>query len=163
MARLRARARPRSLRACDAAVSEVLGYILMFFLSAAVLVFSLQAFMQSRDASSDLQVAQQMKLVADRVAAEVLQAGIVAGEFPNSTYQVRIPLPQMRDRAYYVNVSEGTVWANTTDGSVAADAPAFEVQELGVHLAGTVYGSQGYALVRYDRPSANWKTITISI
>jgi sensor domain CHASE-containing protein len=153
---------PRLARASDEAVSEVLGYILMFFLSSAVLVLSLQAFVQSRAATSDLQAANELRLVSDRVANEVLQAGIVAGEFPNSTYEVSIPLPELPGRAFYVNASATTIWANTTDGKVAADATAFQVSQLGLQLAGSVYNSQGHVKVRYATVGGA-KTILLTI
>jgi hypothetical protein len=147
----------------DSAVSEVLGYILMFFLSAAVLVLSLQMFTQARGETTDLQVANELKLVADRVAAEVQQAGVVAVQFPNSTYNVTIALPELRDKPYYVNASADKVWAKTSDGKDVAEADAFHVEELGLQLAGTVYGSQGYVKVQYSSTSTGWKTIIISI
>ena len=157
--------RSARLSACladDTAVSEVLGYILMFFLSAAVLVLSLQIFLQARGETVDLQVASELKLVSDRVAAEVQQAGVVAVQFPNSTYNVTIALPELKDKAYYVNASHDRVWTNTTDGKATSPSDAFHVEELGLQLAGTVYGSQGYLKVTYASTATGWKTITIT-
>lgn len=152
----------RLARASDEAVSEVLGYILMFFLSSAVLVLSLQAFLQSRDATTDLQVANELRLLSDRVANEVLQAGLVAGEFPNSTYELTLALPDLPGHTFYVNASSTTVWANTTDGKVTADSAAFQVSQMGLQLAGTVYNSQGHVKVRYSTVGGQ-KTILLTI
>ncbi|MCA1814110.1 MAG: hypothetical protein LC624_09195 [Halobacteriales archaeon] len=157
------RASLRRLARDDDGVSEVLGYVLMFFLSAAVLVLSLQIFLQARGETVDLQVANELKLISERVAAEVQQAGVVASQFPNSTYNVTITLPELKDKAYYVNVSHDQVWANTSDGKATAQSDAFQVEALGLHLAGTVYGSQGYVKVQYATTSTGWKSITISI
>jgi hypothetical protein len=156
------RALLRRLGRDEDAVSETLGYILMFFLSAAVLVLSLQMFVQARAATTDLQVASELKLVSDRVAAEVQEAGVVALQFPNSTYNVTIMLPELRGQPFYVNASHDQVWANSTDGKATAESDAFHVEELGLQLAGTVYNSQGYVTVQYSNASG-WKTIVIGI
>jgi hypothetical protein len=152
----------RALRRCEQAVSEVVGYILMFFLSSAILLLSLQAFLTSRDASTNLQAANELRLVANRVAQEVQQAGVVAAQLPNSTYEVTIPLPTLSGIPYYVEANHSKVWANTTDGKIVANADAFQVEQLGLTLSGKVYGSQGYAKVRYN-VTAGAKAITLLI
>jgi len=147
-------------------VSEVLGYVLMFFLSASVLVLSLQALTQSFETTATVQAGSELKQLSDNVANAVLKAGFAASNAPNSTYEVRLPLPELKDRAYYLNATNatGTIWANTTDGKISASAAAFNVQQIGgLQLAGTVYNSQGYVKVRFSTLANGQKTILLTI
>lgn len=153
----------RALRSCEAAITEVLGYVLMLFLSTAVLVLSLQAFLDSREQSQNLLAATELRIVSDRIAQEVLQASVVAVDLPNGTYAATIKLPELGGRAFYVNASHGKVYANTTDGVISANITAFEVEALNLQLLGTVYGAQGYARVTYEKWPSGWRTINITI
>lgn len=163
-ARLARRRLRRALRRCDAAVTEVLGYILMLFLSSAVLMVSLQAFLQSRETAADIHAGQELKLIVNRVAAEVQQAGFVASEAPNATFEARMQLPALGGRAYYINTTHGKVYANTTDGALTGEAEV-SVQSLDrLSIGGTVYGAQGYARVTYERHPASgdrWINVTV--
>jgi hypothetical protein len=148
------RAKPRSVRRCEQAVSEVIGYILMFFLSSAILMLSLQAFLYSRHTTDDLRTASEIKIIAERMAQEVAQAGVVASEMPSAVYEGVVKLPDLRGQSYYVNASGGQLWANTTDGRFSSNSTAFNIDLLlnpSMQIAGTVYSSQGYAKVHYER------------
>lgn len=156
------RPRPRALRACEQAVTEVVGYVLMFFLSSAVLILSLQAFLQSRDSTTDLAMASEVRLLADRVAQEVLQAGIAAQDLPNATYEGVVRLPTLGGLAYRVNASGDRVWVNSTDGRFAANATVFQVQTVVDHVHGTVFGAQQSLKVVYQKASG-WSTIRLTV
>jgi hypothetical protein len=155
--------RPRR-RASDEAVSEVIGYVLMLFLSSAVLVLSMQAFLTSRAATQELQAATEIRLVSDRVASEVLQAGIVAHDMPNATYEATVKLPALQERAYWVNASNGKVYANTTDTRILAESDLYQVEALkNLQVHGTVYGAQGYLKVKYSKWTNGWRTIELTV
>lgn len=157
------RLRTRALGRHDAAVSEVLGYILMLFLSSAVLMVSLQAFLTSRDTSADLQAGQELKLVVNRVALELQQATFLASEVPNATFEARVDLPELNGRPYYINTTSGKVYANTTDGELVSEAEVALQSLEGLVTGGTVYGAQGSMRVTYERhPSGNrWINLTV--
>ena len=148
------KAKPRALRHAEEAVSEVIGYILMFFLSSAILMLSMQAFLFSRHTTDDLRTASELNLIAERMAGEIAQAGIVASDMPDAVYESTVKLPDLRGIAYYVNASGGQLWANTTDGRFKSNSTAFNINLLlnpNLQLAGTVYSSQGYAKVHYEQ------------
>lgn len=160
------KARPRALRDAEQAVSEVIGYILMFFLSSAILMLSLQAFLYSRHTTEDLRTANEIKIVAERLAAEVGQAGIVASDMPDAIYETVVKLPDLNGQSYYVNASGGQIWVNTTDGRFTANSSAFNVDLLlnpSLQLTGTVYSSQGYAKVRYEKQTSGTRLIQLMI
>jgi hypothetical protein len=155
---------PRALRRDDAAVSEVIGYIMVFALSAGVLILSLQAFMLSRDTTDNLRAAQTLRIVSERVAAEVQQASIVAAEMSDASYEGQVSLPTLSGRSFYIQAWGDRVYANSTDGRILAESGVLNVQELGsLTLQGTVQGSQGYVKVRYDRVAAGTRSITLTI
>ncbi|HEV8360450.1 MAG TPA: hypothetical protein VGR28_08365 [Candidatus Thermoplasmatota archaeon] len=157
--------KPRSLRRCEAAVSEVIGYILMFFLSSAILMLSMQAFLYSRNTTDDLRTATELKLISERLSGEVAQAGLVASDMPDAIYEATVILPDMHGVSYYVNASGGQVWANTTDGRFQANSTAFNIDALlnpNLVLDGTVYSSQGYAKVHYEK-QGNLRVVSLTI
>lgn len=152
----------RALRACEDAVSEVIGYILMFFLSSAVLMLSLQAFLESRNATENLQAASEVRLIADQVASEIFQAGLAAEGLRNATYEGLVKLPNLGGRSYLVNASHDRVYVNTTDGRFMANSTVFRVNATVQQIHGTVYSGQGYAKVRYQNQTG-WGTIELTI
>lgn len=156
--------RSRAVRLADEAVSEVLGYVLMLFLSSAVLMVSLQAFLMSRDTTADLQQGRELRVIVERLAQEVQQAGFVASEMPEASYVTQLRLPELGGRAYYVNLSGNKVYANTTDGELQAEGEA-EVASIGTMVVqGSVYGAQGVARVRYEKhpdSDARWINLTV--
>lgn len=82
------------LRGDDAAVSEVVGFILMFAISAIILVLSMQAFNKAQDGSNDLLAAVELKNIANRISTRIVQAGIVSQEFPDATFEVVVRIPE---------------------------------------------------------------------
>ena len=154
--------RPTSRRA-EEAVSEVLGYILMLFLSSAILMISLQVFMVSRTATADLQAGTELRLVAERIASAVGEAGFVASSLPNATYEAQVSLPDLGGRSYYLNASNGIIFANTTDGAVRANATAFAVESYpNLQLSGSVYSSQTVTRVLYSLQASGARSITLT-
>lgn len=148
----------------EEAVSEVVGYILMLFLSSAVLMVSLQAFLTSRETVQDLQGGQELSLVVHRLAAEVGQAGFVASEMPNATFEATLRLPPLGGRAYVLQLTPGTAYANTTDGELTSEADVEVGSFSRITVGGTVQGGQGLAKVRYERHPASgdrWINLTI--
>lgn len=142
--------------------SEVIGYVLMLFLSAAVLVLSLQAFQLSRASGQDVLDGAELKLVTDRVAAEVLAAASVATDMPNATFETTLRLPSLPTRGYFLNLTSQTVYANTTDGKIHAEAGAFQVGALSsMTIQGRLTGDQGYVRIRYLKDDTGNRFITL--
>lgn len=154
----------RALAVCDQAISEVIGYVLMLFLSSMVLMVSLQAFLTSRETTQDIQAGSELRILVERLAAEVQQAGFVASEMPNATFEAALTLPALGGRPYYLDARGSKVWANTTDNEVSAESEV-EVGTLGsLTLQGMVYSGQGLAKVRYERHPASgdrWINLTV--
>lgn len=156
--------RARGLWRDEGAAAEVVGYALTFFLGSALLTLSLQAFLLSRDLTEELRATNELRVVSNRVAAEVLQAGFVASHLAEARYEAVVPLPELGGRAYYVNASNGEVWANTTDGKISVSSTAFQVEELpDLQLHGTAFSSQGYVRVTYERFADGRRTISLGI
>lgn len=80
-------------RADDRAVTEVLGFILMFALSALILIVSMRAFNAAQANSNDLVAAVELRNVANRISSRVVQAAIVSQEFPHADYEVTLKVP----------------------------------------------------------------------
>ena len=77
----------------DGAVTEVLGFILMFALSALILIVSMRAFNAAQANSNDLVAAVELRNVANRLSSRVVQAAIVSQEFPQADFNVTVKVP----------------------------------------------------------------------
>lgn len=77
----------------DRAVTEVLGFILMFALSALILIVSMRAFNAAQANSNDLVAAVELRNVANRLSSRVVQAAIVSQEFPQADFNVTVKVP----------------------------------------------------------------------
>lgn len=133
--------RSRDRREPDTAVSEVLGFIMMFALSAIILIFTMRAFdithTRTREASAEVQ----LQGLADRVSSRVVQAGLVSERFPNSTFDVEVDLPErVEGFDYRVTGTNSTIHVNSTDGQITRNSTTFETEAIdGVWVHGTVY------------------------
>lgn len=128
---------PRPARRKDAGAQEVIGYILTFFLSSVVLLFSMNAFTVTRGGSQALQSAVELELVADKVASNVARFAEYAQSVPNATASTLLRLPRLANVDYYVSIGADNVSVNTTDGNIRVNATTFRASAVpGIHIAG---------------------------
>lgn len=147
MARLR-----RLLRRDDGAVSEVLGFVLSFALSAIFLMLAMTSFWTAKNNSDAVITASELKTIADRVAAAVVEAGLVGAEYPNATMNITVPLPQqLNGHDYYVQARAWGVYVNATDGSLSSNATTFKLDAISeFQVSGLAYSSNEYVIVTYS-------------
>lgn len=140
----------RFLRRNDAAVSEVVGYILTFALSAIILLISVQSFTVARQNSDAVVTAVELKAIANRVANRIVEAGQISDEFPNATYTVTVNIPQdLNGHPYFIQVFPDRVFASTMDGMATAEATTFRLDATSVSVSGKAYSSEERILVTY--------------
>lgn len=156
--------RARELQRDDRAVTEVVGFLLMFALSAVILALSLRAFDVTQDHADRLASGVEMRSVANRVATRIVQAGVFSQEVPNATFTVDLRLPeQIGDFAYYVKATPNTVYVNATNERVRTNATTFRteaVQDLTV--AGKVFSSERVLRLTLDTTTTGTREITIT-
>lgn len=152
------------LRGNDRAVSEVMGYILMFALSAVILVVSLQSFTSAKQGSEDIVAGVEMRAVADRVSARLLEASKVAQEFPNATYNISLRVPEhINGQSYTILVSASEVVVESVDGSARVTASAYKLDAIrDLRVSGEVYSGNGNIIVRYEKDDLGRKWITLT-
>lgn len=145
--------RPSPQGSADAAVSEVIGFILMFALSAMILVFTLEAFDVTRTQTERANTGVQLEALADRISSRVVQAGLVSERHPNVTFQVEAKLPDtVEGLGYRVQGTNSTIYVNTTNGQVTANSTTFETEALDdVWVHGEVYSGPWDLEVRYQK------------
>lgn len=165
----------RSRRGDDAAVTEVLGFILMFALSAFILIVSMRSFNAAQDNSNALVGAVELRNIANRVSSRVVQAGIISQEFPQAEFSVTVKVPdeiagyrygvQFRDRdgtalsdppvnpIVYVATRGENLYGEGT--LVTGEASIFRVEEITVNSqpiqlqSGEVLSGAGAVTVHY--------------
>lgn len=144
--------RRRLFRRSDAAVSEVIGFVLSFALSAIFLMISMNTFFVARTNSDDVVTAAELKTIADRVAAQVVEAGFLAEEFPNATLNVTINIPQsLNGHPYTIEARAWGVYANTTDVVLSALSSTFNLDAVeGFEVTGHVESSNERVLLTYS-------------
>jgi hypothetical protein len=150
----------RSLSRDDEAVTEVIGYVLSFALSAMFLLISLNVFDSARDNTDHVLTGVELKTIADRVAGRIVELGLVSQEFPEARMNITLSIPQsLNGRIYTVTASATQVLAATNDGEVTARATTFKSGvTVPAGIAGVVDSSNERLLVKYSRTDG----ITIS-
>ena len=147
----------------DDGVSEVIGFVLSFAISAMFLMIAMNTFFLARANSDDVVTAAQLKTIADRVAARIVEAGFVGQEFPNATLNVTINLPQdLNGHPFYVEARSHAVYANASDLPLSAMATTFNLDAVqGVVVSGTVFSANERLVVTYSLQAGNTRSIHI--
>lgn len=160
----------RRLLRDDRAVTEVIGYVLSFALSAIFLLVALNLFYTAKGNTEDVVAAVELRSISDRVATRVIEAGLVSQEFPNASLSYTIFIPQSLDgRPYYVGASPSQITAATVDGILSAATTTYKLEVVpDIVVKGVVQSSAERVLIRYSQewdtsvPPKLVPTITIS-
>lgn len=147
----------------DEAVSEVLGFVLTFALSAIFLMIALSSFYAARNNSEGVVAGVELKAIADRVAARIVEVGLIGQEFPNVVATFTISIPQsIGDQPYYVDAATSKVTATTLGGDISAEATTLKLDAVtGFVVTGRAHSSNEHVTISYALTSGN-PTITIS-
>lgn len=153
------------LRRDEEAVTEVIGYILTFALSAVILLISIQAFNVARNNSDAVVTAVELKAIANRIAQRVIEAGQISQDFPNATFSVVVSVPQeVNGHGFYVEIAtdETEITAVAVDGTATASSTTFNLEELDIPtVSGEAQSSNEKITITYSRSSGT-KTIRIA-
>ncbi|MEA3202142.1 MAG: hypothetical protein QOE90_3570 [Thermoplasmata archaeon] len=140
----------------DRAVSEVIGFILSFALSSVFLLIALGTYYQASGNTDNVITGVELKGVADRVATRIVDAGLIAQEFPNASLNITMDLPQTANgHSYLVTATATAVWVNATDGVAQSNSTTFKLDQVsGISISGSVYSTQERIVVGYSLQSA---------
>lgn len=152
----------RMLRRDDGAVTEVIGYVLSFALSAIFLLIALNLFYGAKGNTEQVVDGVELRSIADRVATRIVEAGLVSQEFENATLNYTINIPQsLNGRPYWVRAGSDQITAGTVDGTLTATSTTFKLEVIsGMTVSGTVQSSSERVIVTYRQVAGN-PTITI--
>lgn len=154
----------RSLRRDDGAVTEVIGYVLSFALSAIFLLVALNLFYTAKGNTEDVVAAVELRSIADRVATRVVEAGLASQEFPAASFEYTINIPQsLNGRPYYLEIDPDTfaIDGATHDGLLSASSTTFKLDTIvGLVVDGRVESSNERVVIRYTAVGGS-PTITI--
>lgn len=136
----------------DDGVTEVIGYVLSFALSAIFLLLALNVFWAARANTDEVTTGVELKTLADRLAARVVEMGAISQEFPNATMNITLNVPQsLNGRLYTLTASKSSVLAATNDGALSASSTTFKVDVLqNIDVTGSVDSSNQVVIVQYD-------------
>lgn len=136
----------------DDGVTEVIGYVLSFALSAVFLLIALNVFWAARANTDEVTTGVELKTLADKLAAHVVQMGAVSQEFPNATVNVTLHVPQsLNGRLYTLTATKTAITAATDDGALSASSTTFKVDVLqNIDVTGSVGSSNQLVIVQYD-------------
>lgn len=150
----------------DRAVSEVLGFVLSFALSAVFLMIALTSFYAAKNNTDSVVVAVELRSIADRVAGGVIEAGLMGQEFPNATFNLTLAIPfDLQGAPYYVNATKSQIYVNASSGEVSASASTLKLDAVtGFEVSGRVESSAERVIITYSllpSGSSNIKNIRI--
>lgn len=143
-------------RSNDEGVSEVLGFILSFALSAVFLMIALNSFYAAKGNTEAVVNAVELRAIADRVSARVVEAALIGQEFPNATYNVTIAVPtDLNGLPYYVEATASTIYVNASGGQLSASASTLRLDAVtGFAVSGRAESSNGHVTVTYSLQNA---------
>lgn len=148
----------------DSGVSEVIGFVLSFALSAVFLMMALTSFYTAKNNTEAVVSAVELRAIADQVASAVIEAGLVGQEFEHATYNRSVSIPHdLNGVPYYVVATRGTIYANATGEQFAASASTLKLDAVtGFIVTGRVDSSQQRVIVTYSlQNSGSTKSIHI--
>lgn len=142
----------RLFRRNDKAVTEVIGYVLSFALSAIFLLIALNVFSAARGNTEHVVTGVELKTIADRVAGHVVELGLVSQEFPNATMEIRLVIPQsLNGKLYTVTATAAKVSAATNDAQITVDSTTYKTESLpDIAVGGDVDSSNEQLRLRYS-------------
>jgi len=121
--------RPR--RMGDEGVTEVIGFILSFAISALFLLAAINIFTGARENTDGVVTAVEVKTMADEIAARIIETSLLVQEFPNSTIAIAVEVPQqLNGHSYQVEARADTVIVRTLDGNVSAASTTFKLDAV---------------------------------
>lgn len=133
-------------------MSEVVGFVLSFALSAIFLLIAMNSFWVAKDNTDSVVTAVELKTIANRVSSRIVEASLVAQEFPNSTLHMTVPLPQeLNGRPYFVKATASEVVVYSADGTLSASATTFKLEAVpNIRVSGLVPSSNEVLVVTYS-------------
>jgi hypothetical protein len=156
------------LRHDERGVSEVIGYILGFFMSFVLLMLALAVFDVRADQANRQATSIHFSDIANRVAAAALGAVEVgkaradsetAAPSDEAVYYERLRIPtQIRGQPYTISLTNSHVTVSDERGFAEEKTPLFNLQvpatcdhdEAVCLLTGSVRSSQGFVLLKYE-------------
>lgn len=138
------------MRERDDGVTEVIGYVLSFAISAIFLLIALNTFYSARANTEDVLTGVEIKAIADKVAAHVVAAGLVAQEFPNATVEEVFDIPpQLNGRGYNIEGASDKITVKSPIGGLSATGTTLKLDASGITVSGLVYSSQERITITY--------------
>lgn len=144
-------------------MTEVIGYVLSFAISAIFLLISLNVFHAARANTEEVVTGVELKTIADRVAGQIVELGLVSQEFPNARMNVTLNIPQaLSGRLYTIDADEALITVSTNDGDLSATATTFKTDVIaGIVIGGSVDSSNEVVHIDFVKQGSS-PTITIT-
>ncbi|MFA5862955.1 MAG: hypothetical protein WDA16_14785 [Candidatus Thermoplasmatota archaeon] len=141
----------RLLHKNDSGISEVIGFVLSFAISSIFLMLAMSSFYTAKNNSDSVITATELTAIADRIAAAVIEAGLVGQEFPNASMNISLTLPQqLNGHDYHVDAHNYGILVNSTDGAFTANATTFKLDAIAQYAVyGSAYSSNEHLTVSY--------------
>lgn len=137
----------------DRGVTEVVGFILSFAISAIFLLIALNTFYTAKGNTDAMVQGVELKTIADQVASRVVEAGLVGQEFPESRMDLALDIPQtINGVSYTIRIDNDAVRVSADDGSATATATTFRLDAVsGMVVSGTVRSELERVVITYEQ------------
>lgn len=137
----------------DRGVTEVVGFILSFAISAIFLLIALNTFYTAKGNTDAMVQGVELKTIADQVASRVVEAGLVGQEFPESRMDLALDVPQtINGVSYTIRIDNDAVRVSADDGSATATATTFRLDAVsGMVVSGTVRSELERVVITYEQ------------
>ncbi|MFH1101095.1 MAG: hypothetical protein V1726_03560 [Methanobacteriota archaeon] len=138
------------------AVSNILGYVLAFSIASMIMMSTMLVTTSLISDKTNDAAGLEAQNLANAVADAVVDVITVVQSMPDANYSRSVELPlDLVGLNYYVEVTNTTVFVNSTDGVVSKSCSNYDGTDLDITIAGRVSGDEGGLTLSYDwQPTA---------
>lgn len=133
------------------AVSQIVGFVTVFLIGSVVAGSSLYTIESLIDSRVLVAGKLQAQAIANHVTDVLMEAVAVNQSFPNARCSQVVHVPsKIGYRSYYIEITNKSVYVNSTDGSIQCSSTTYGVQELDINITGKICVSTGEIEVFYN-------------
>lgn len=132
-------------------VSQVIGFILTFTIISIVTISVIYTASTIVNNRNNLAASLEAEDISNYIANAIVECTATRQLFPHANYSKTLEVPaKLGGRSYYVEVSNQSIYVNTTDDIISEKSTVFNQEQIGVYLEGKALMGRGEIIISSD-------------